>query len=171
MTIETKTTYTRERLLRANDYFALSRKWLWWTLGICTIIIISCSVLMLALGSVDSTVMLCLALNLIIDATTILMYFVVPRLTIKKASILNSTLEASFGEDEVHLKRITADASVEQTAKYSLFYKAVKHKGDLILFISKVQIYVIDLGAMSADECELLKALLVRKLTPERVKW
>ena len=171
MPVSVNTVYTKERLLRFNNYVMASKKLTWILFGICTLWVAACFIVLAALGLTDSTVTLCMVLLLVMDITYVLCAFVLPRFTLGKAKSLNTEVRYTFGDDSFELCAVNQFANETSVVRYAAIVKVGKKDTDLYLFISRQQGYIVDLSALPDEQVTLLRRLLAGKIPEKKFKW
>jgi hypothetical protein len=171
MPVSVNTVYTKERLLRFNNYVMASKKLTWILFGICTLWVAACFIVLAALGLTDSTVTLCMVLLLVMDITYVLCAFVLPRFTLGKSKSLNTEVRYTFGDDSFELCAVNQYANETSVVRYTAIAKVGKKDTDLYLFISRQQGYIVDLSALPDEQETLLRRLLASKIPDKKFKW
>ena len=171
MPVSVNTVYTKERLLRFNNYVMASKKLTWILFGICTLWVAVCFIVLTALGLTDSTVTLCMILLIVIDITYVLCAFVIPRFTLSKAKHRNTEVHYAFGDDSFELCAVNQYANETSVVRYSAIAMVGKKDTDLYLFISRQQGYIVDLSALSDEQITLLRETLAGKIPDKKFKW
>lgn len=170
MPIETTTVYTKERLLRFQNYVLASKKPLWIVSAVATAIIAVCAVLtFVLLWDIQGAIKLFGLL--LIELCIPLIYIVIPRLSIKKAKNLNAEVHFSFDETAVHTQASSAIGNENASVFYTALHKIGKKDNDLYLFLDASRAFLIDLSTLSAEQVQTLKDLLKPHFKPKKFKW
>ena len=170
MPINTKTVYTREALLRFNNYIVFSKKFLWCSMLISTLIIYASFAVFNFLFGDASDFLFFLIFITAFDALFVFVYFVLPILTVKKAKNLNSTIDYTFYDTHIEIKASTAYSDEAARINYTLLKKAVLKRSVLYLMISAHQGYIVDISKLSRGQSEALIGALMKNLGTKNVK-
>ena len=170
MPIEINTAYDKKRILAFNDYIAKSKIALWIYMGICTLIVLAGSVYIAALGHMSGAVYAAIGAVVILDALAAFMYVVFPRITLNKNKNVGTTIKYAFRDDCFMIEAESAHVQESSTIKYTLIKKIRQSGGDIYLFISKLQAFIVDISALSEPELEALKNLLKNNIDSKKIK-
>ena len=170
MELKISTVYTKQRLLRFNDYFWKQRKVFFSFMAACTLLIWACVGFLIMINALTDTVVLCGAMVTLMDLAYLFGAFVMPRL-VKKSPSVDAVLNFSFKDSEMNYTAETTQEIASGTIKYSAIIKVGKKDDDVYLFISKRQGYIVDVSALSEIELLALKALVTAHLPAGKVKW
>ena len=170
MELKISTVYTKQRLLRFNDYFWKQRKVFFSFMAACTLLIWACVGFLIMINALTDTVVLCGAMVTLMDLAYLFGAFVLPRLA-KKSPSVDAVLTYVFKDGEINISAETAQESSTATMKYPAIIKVGKKDDDVYLFISKRQGYIVDVSALSEIELLALKALVTSHLPARKVKW
>ena len=171
MELKNTTVYTKQRLLRFNDYFWLQRKAFFIFMAVCTLMIWACVALLIFIDALDDTVLFCGIMVTFMDLAYLFGAFVLPRWTLNKAPSLDAVLDYVFKDGEMSISVETSKESANSTVKYSAIIKIGKKDDDAYLFISKRQGYIVDLSELSELEIDALKTLVTAHLPARKIKW
>lgn len=171
MPIQLTTVYSRETLIKFQNYSVASKKLFWTVMILCTALIIGEVALALALDIMSTTLMLCVALLLWVDLVYIFAYLILPRLTLKKSKLLDTVVDYTFSEDSFEMHAQNEYASDSSTVKYSMLSKVGKKGRGLYLYINRSQAFIADLSALSEEQIALLKTTLKSHLPAKKIKW
>ena len=170
MELKISTVYTKQRLLRFNDYFWMQRKVFFSFMAVCTLFIWACVGLLAFVDALTDTVVLCGVMVTFMDLAYLFGAFVLPRLT-KKSPSVDAVLTYVFKDGEINIFAETAQENSTVTMKYPAIIKVGKKDDDVYLFISKRQGYIVDVSELSEIELLALKALVTAHLPGGKVKW
>ena len=171
MPIRVHTVYTKERLLGFNDFMAKSKRSLWVMIIVASVIVCIALALMLATGDFDSSIMTCVVIILVLDILSPFLYFVLPRMIIKKNKGLNMCIEYAFDVDSFSLQAENQYASENSTIQYAALSRVLKNKSELYLFISGQQAYIVDLSSLSIEQYGALKDIITARIPQKNLKW
>lgn len=170
MELKISTVYTKQRLLRFNDYFWMQRKVFFSFMAVCTLFIWACVGLLAFVDALADTVVLCGVMVTVMDLAYLFGAFVLPRL-MKKSPSVDAVLTYVFKDGEINISAETAQETSTITMKYPAIIKVGKKDDDVYLFISKRQGYIVDVSEISEIELGALKALVTSHLPAGKVKW
>lgn len=156
MPVEVTTVYTKERMLRYSKFVAASKKAFWIIMIICTVVCAGCVAFTAAVDALSIEMLMYGAIVLAMDILYVFMYLILPRITVKKAKNLNTTIIYCFEEDCFKISASNDYAQETSTVKYSLISKVGRRDNDLYLFISKNQAYIVDLSEISDEKADIL---------------
>ncbi len=171
MELKISTVYTKQRLLRFNDYFWMQRKGFFATLAVCTLIVWGCALFLSIFDALSDTIRLCCGMVTVLDVTLLFSAFVIPRLTVKKSPTIDAVMGYCFNEEAMNISAETNTENASVTLKYSAIVKVGKKNDDVYLFISARQAYIVDVSELSEIELLALKALVTAHLPARKVKW
>ena len=171
MELKISTVYTKQRLVRFNDYFWAQRKGFFATFVVCTLLVWGCAIFLSIFDALSDTIRLCCGMVTVLDITLLFSAFLIPRLTVKKSPTINAVMGYSFNEEEMKITAETNTENASVTLKYAAIVKVGKKNDDLYLFISARQAYIVDVSALSEIELLALKALVTSHLSARKVKW
>lgn len=171
MELKISTVYTKQRLVRFNDYFWAQRKGFFATFVVCTLLVWGCTIFLSIFDALSDTIRLCCGMVTVLDITLIFSAFVLPRLTVKKSPAIDAMMEYCFNEEDINISSETKTEKGSVTYKYAAIVKVGKRNDDLYLFISARQAYIVDVSNLSEIELLALKALVTSHLPARKVKW
>ena len=160
MEFSAATVYTYERLYGFNLFVAKKKLWFWILLAISTLTCIMAFSMSLIAGNVGFIEIFLIASVIFVDVISVITYFVIPRSAIKNSPALNSTVIFEFYHDCL---KICAETKLGKEASELLYSSIVKYdesKGDIYLFISKNQAFIVDKAAVSEGAAEKLTEFL-----------
>lgn len=168
MPINVSTKYTKERLLRFNHAYALSRKFI-------LIFMVADTLLMLLLNIItsfgDTFIKYALFLVIALDLLIVFMFFGLPCLLVGKNKAIDATVDYIFDDEEFTVSMATKDISQTSTAKYTTLFKVWKRGSDLYLFIAPRQAYIVDLSSISDGDIARLKGTINKYVDAKKFKW
>lgn len=172
MAINVTTVYTKENLIKFNDYIAKSRK-VFWSIGtVWTAILIITYVLFNFKWRIHEPFVNTITyVYIVLDLFYIYSYFIHPRLSVKKSKFLNSVIKYSFNEDSFQTEVESQEINETATVKYSVIKKIVKQKEHVYLLVSRVQGHIVDVSDLDEEQLSQLKALLKTKVPAKKFKW
>ncbi len=170
MPIETTTVYTKERLMRFQDYIFSARKIQFIFSAAISVICLLCAVLMIVLWGDFKLFLECLLLFVFISIYNFAMYLL-PRLLIRKAKNMNAEVHFSFGETAVRTSTTSAIGSEETSLYYTAFHKIGKKRNELYLFLDARRAMIVDLAPLSEEQIQSIKNLLEPHFKPRKFKW
>ena len=170
MPINTSTVYTRERLIKFNDHMASRHKFLSILVGVCTVIVLLAFALNCVMGDVSTNMIIMLCAMLVLDLIVVLMYWVLPRIIVKKEKNLNYVINYSFEEDQFTIDVQSDEVCEKSTLKYSFLTAIERGKsGDIYLFIQHNQAYIVDTSELSYENIFQLRSIFNRNA--KKFKW
>ena len=170
MPIEINTVYDKERILAFNDFIAKSKAGYWVFMGVCSVIVLVCMGLCAALDALNMNLILLTALMLFIDILYVFVYVAVPRITLKKNKNVGTCVKYTFRDDCFTIEAENPNVQESSTVKYAAIQRVRQGGGDIYLFMSKLQAYIVDTSALSEPELEALKALLKNNIDSKKIK-
>lgn len=171
MELKISTVYTKERLLRFNDYYWMQRKAFFAFMAGCTLLVWACVAFLAFMNALSETVVFCGVMVTLMDAAYLFAAFLLPRLTTNKATSIGAVLDFVFKDGEMDIVAETNKERSTSTIKYPAIVKVGKKKTDVYLFVSKRQGYIVDTSELSEIELLALKALVTSHLPARKVKW
>ncbi|MBE6885376.1 MAG: YcxB family protein [Ruminococcaceae bacterium] len=168
MAIQSTTVYTKERLLRFNDYIVLTKRALHWVPLLVASLVVFASAF---LGGFSDFLSLCALIAVVCDVAVLFAYLILPRITVGKAKSLNSICRFTFEENQLILTTQNDQMEDTSTFRYSFFTAADKNGDVLYLFISRYQGFIVDLSGLSPEEQSNLRTLLSQKFPQKQLKW
>lgn len=171
MELKISTVYTKERLLRFNDYYWTQRKAFFAFMAGCTLLVWACVAFLAFMNALSETVAFCGVMVTLMDAAYLFAAFLLPRLTANKATSIGAVLDFAFKDGEMDIVAETNKERSTSTIKYPAIVKVGKKKDDVYLFISKRQGYIVDTSELSEIELLALKALVTSHLPARKIKW
>ncbi len=171
MELKISTVYTKQRLVRFNDYFWAQRKGFFATFAVCTLLVWGCTLFLSIFDALNDTVRLCCGMVTVLDVTLLFSAFVLPRLTVKKSPTIDAVMGYCFNEEAMNISAETNTENASVTLKYPAIVKVGKKNEDLYLFISARQAYIVDTSELTEIELLALKALVTSHLPARKVKW
>ncbi len=171
MSIEATTVYTKEVLLRFNDFLALRKRALWIIMLLGTAAVLyMCTHAALIIGW-NFELALYIVLILAWDALFLFLNFGLPRLTVRKAKNLNATVNFVFTQEHIQIHAQNEYSTDQSVVQYALISKALKSEQYLYLMLMWNQGFVVDLQTLSEKQRKHLRLLLESKLPAKKVKW
>ena len=138
MPIQVTTVYTKERLLRFNNFVVRSKGWMWILMAACTLIVGAAYGLLLSLGERDRMVEWGFFFILFLDLFYFSMTVLLPRFTVKKAKNLDTSVQYAFDVDAFFAEAKNQYVDEKTTVKYTMLKRVVCRDGELYLLISSV---------------------------------
>ena len=171
MELKVSTVYTKQRLVRFNDYYWMQRKAFFAFMAGGTLLIWACVAFLAFMNALSETVAFCGVMVTLMDAAYLFAAFLLPRLTANKATSIGAVLDFVFKDGEMDIVAETNKERSTSTIKYPAIVKVGKKKNDVYLFVSKRQGYIVDTSELSEIELLALKALVTSHLPARKVKW
>ena len=172
MPINVTTVYTKENLIKFNDYIAKSKKVFWSIVTVWTVILISAYILFNFKWGIDDPFVNTITYVYIgLDLFCIYNNFIRARLRVKKAKNLNAVIKLSFNEDSFQTEVESQEINETATVKYSVIKKIVKQKETVYLLVSRFQGHIVDVSELNEEQLAQLKALLQTKVPAKKFKW
>ncbi len=171
MPIEINTTYDRKRLLAFNDYIARFRVALWIYMAVCNLLVLGACVFMAIFNQMDRPMYFAAGFVIILDLMLVFMHFILPRVTVKKSRSLDTVIKYTFNEDNFVIDAQSTNVQEASTIKYDLIQKVRQNGGDIYLFISKVQGFIVDTSALEPAQVEQLRELLGGNIDSKKIRW
>ncbi len=171
MELKISTVYTKQRLVRFNDYYWMQRKAFFAFMAGGTLLIWACVAFLAFMNALSETVAFCGVMVTLMDAAYLFAAFLLPRLTANKATSIGAVLDFVFKDGEMDIVAETNKERSTSTIKYPAIVKVGKKKTDVYLFVSKRQGYIVDTSELSEIELLALKALVTSHLPARKVKW
>lgn len=171
MTIRTESKYTKERLIKFNNYVALSKKGLWIIMVASALLVLGCVIFQALNGGVTEPVKISMWFILFLIAFYSFISFILPHLTLTKSKTLNAEITCIFNENsfDLHVKNDNFDE--KSTVRYLTLTKIVKNQKDIYLFIASNQAFITSLNGLSEDEISELKLILGNAINKKNFKW
>lgn len=171
MQITVKTKYSKEKLLKFNNYI-VAHKWMQNILMILGTLLIAALHVVFAIRGVSSqTLAVCTVLIVFFDLAYLICYIILPMFTVKRAKNLNTVIQYVFYEGcfDIGVK----DSFTERPSRisYTKLTKVAFHKGDLYLFFSPNHGYIVDTTSMKRDDSIALRDALMSKLPKSKVNF
>lgn len=171
MPVEVSTVYTKERLLDLNRFDIRRKKPFWILMAVCTFIVFIAFLLARTFDEPSPQIDICMLMVIVLDVLYILLLIVIPKIAVKKAKLLDARLQYSFFEDHFEIHAAFEFGEETTTLQYAALTRVDARNGDLYLFISKQQAYIVDLTQMSLEQQYWLRNILQNNLEPKKVKW
>lgn len=171
MQVSVSTVYTKERLLRFSNYLAVSKKFIWLFMGICTSLILSFVAFLAVVDAISFTIAMCTFAIIALDVLYIFMSFVYPKLTVNKAKNLGARIDYTFTEEGIHIKAYGSLFTEESTLKYSYLSKIGYKAGDIYLFFNPTHAFVVDISGLSLEDISIIRSFISRSLPENKIKW
>ncbi len=171
MPINLKTVYTKERLLRFNDYLVRSKKFFWGFMILTSLLMLAMSVFALRIAAMNWEMIICLCTVLAIDLISVFGYLILPRITVGKQKNLDIEIEYSVGDDGIEIKAANEYGDEHSNVRYSALNRVRVNREDLYLFVGRYQAFILDLSRLSGAERLALRTLLMAKLPEKKIKW
>ncbi len=171
MPINVTTVYTKERLIRFNDYIATSKKILWVLVALVTFYIVTEFFRAAVHGVLTPLKTMCFIWIVVMDLVYIFMSFVLPRIKINKSPTLGLVINYTFDVDTYTSKVSNVLIKEESTMDYSTIFKIVKNGEDLYLMVNRYRGVVVDLSQLTGEQKSLLKEAIQAKIEPKKFKW
>ncbi len=169
MSVEIKTVYSKEAILDFNDFLALRRKTTWIIQVICSIIVIFCCIMMVLNQGWTFEPIFYISMILLWDLFQIFAYFVLPRLTVKKAPNLNSKVSYVFTQEHIEIHSENTNSCDHSISQYDLIAKVYRSKQYLYLMLSSNRGWILNLNGLSPDKTAQLRQLLESKLPAKKI--
>ena len=163
MKFRVNTVYNRETLITFNNFFARTKIWLFIIMVIATVLVTGTFITSIALGFCDLTFIVFFALMLLYDVATVLIYFIFPRISVKKAPALNAVVHFEFGDATYTVSAKNDRIDETSTSAYSTITKAAETKDFIYLFIAKTHAFIIDKNGFTEGTPDGLIDFLVSK--------
>lgn len=170
MPIEINTVYDKKRILAFNDFIAKSKIALWIYMGICTLIVLAGSVYIALLDRMSGAVYVAICAVVILDALAAFMYIAYPRITLNKNKNVGTVIKYTFRDGCFTIEAENPNVQESSTVKYAAIQRVRQGGGDIYLFMSKLQAFIVDTSALSEPELEALKALLKNNIDSKKIK-
>ncbi|MBQ8880273.1 MAG: YcxB family protein [Clostridia bacterium] len=171
MSIRTESVYTKERLIRFNNYVMLSKKVLLSLMAIGTLLVYGCVIFMMVNGGLAETVTYSAIFLTLLDVFYIFVSFILPRFTLKKSKTLNAKITCIFNESGFDLSVTSNTFNESSTIRYPTLTQIVKNKNDIYLFIASNQAFITSVDGLREDEIEELRSLLSNSINKKDFKW
>ena len=164
------TVYTKEAIIKFSDHITCKQWFIWWTLGIATgIEVLYLFLCALGMASLDDIALLIYIP--VTDITMVCLYFIKPRITVKKSKLLDTVSTYLFEEDQFQTESDTEEYSEKLTMKYKALHSVVQ-KGDyLYLMIAKNAGYIVNLEEFSKAERNQLERMIRLQLDEKKIDW
>lgn len=168
MPLNVTTKYTKERILRFNHAYALSRKFILIFMAADTLLMLLLNIIT-AFG--DTFIKYALFLVLALDLLLVFMFFGLPYLLVGKNKAIDAVVEYVFDDEEFTVSMATEEISQTSTAKYTTLFKVLMKGSELYLFIAPRQAYIVDLSVMEDSDIARLKGTINKFVAPKKFKW
>ncbi|MBO7156972.1 MAG: hypothetical protein J6W31_00040 [Clostridia bacterium] len=162
---------SKEILLKFSDHVALSKKFFWWHMGICTGIILLLALLTAALNVLSTTIIICMITIVALDLFYLFIYFVYPRFAVKKAKNLDSIMTFNLEEDQFLYEASSKYFNESGVNKYAVLYKVEKSGEYLYMMYSRTRGSILYIGDRSELEIHTLEKYFRNSLGDKKVKW
>ena len=172
MELKIKTLYDKKAILNLNIYVLKTKKVLLWAVGISHFMILA-EILLFAFAGTNlpSITYPVLAVLALMDLFYIFLYFIAPRISIKKNKAMNTVLEYCFYDSEFTIKAKNRYIDEFSTVKYSRIERVGRYKKYLYLFIAANTAYVVDISGVSAEDKLALRQKISFYVSPKKIKW
>lgn len=172
MPINVTTVYTKENLIKFNDYIARSKKVFWSIVTVWTVILLITYVIFNFKWGIHDPIVNALTYVYIgLDLFCIYNNFIHARLRVKKSKNLNAVIKLSFNEDSFQTEVESQEINETATLKYSVIKKIIKKKDTIYLLVSRFQGHIVDVSELDEEQLAQLKALLQTKVPAKKFKW
>ena len=171
MPINIKTFYTKERLLRYNNFIVAGKRGLWGMMIFGTLLVLSLFVWGAVQQKFSSTISICAILILVFDLTFLFCYLILPIFTVKKAKNLNAIIEYAFYGSHFEVKASTSYVDEASRVNYSIITKVASRGDEVYLFITANQGYILDISKLNRDERKSLRDIFSTAIQEKRLKW
>ena len=171
MPIEVKTVYTKEMLLRFNDFLALRKRALWIIMILGTAAILYMCIHAALIIGWNSELVTYTVLILAWDALFLFLNFGLPRITVKRAPNLNAEVNYVFSREHIEVNAQSTYSTDQSIIRYGLVNKAFKTGGYLYLLLTWNRGFLVDLSSLSNAQTAELRLLLESKLPAKKIKW
>ncbi len=172
MDIKIKTLYDKDTLLAFNGYYVGKKALLLWIIAISNLLIIAEWIVLLAMNVKPESIMYIIsALVLTIDAFYFFLYFLLPRISLKKNKVLNTTLEYHFYDGGFDVRAKNQHINEALTVRYSEIVEVGRGKRDLYLFLGSSLAYIVDLTGVSDEDKAALKQKFLIYINHKKIKW
>ncbi len=171
MEIKITTLQDKKRLIRFSDYFAKMKKSYFIVYALLTLWIFILDAYLYLKDALSFELIAMAVLVVIIDLMLVAVYWIVPRIALGKAHNRDAVLSYVFREDGVYF---TAEAMMMKNSgsfDYHAIIKVCKNGGDVYLFISKRQAYIVDVSELSEVELFAFRAYVTDHLPDKKIKW
>ena len=171
MEIKIASTQDKKRLIRFSDYVAKTKKSYLVVYAALTLMILLLDAYLYIKDALSFELIAMTVLTVVVDLMLVVTFWILPRLTVRKAPNCGAVLNYVFREDGVDF---TAEAPMMKNSgsfKYPAIVKVCYNEPDIYLFISKRQAYIVDTTELSETELYALRGLVTSHLPPRKVKW
>lgn len=171
MEIKITTVQDKKRLIRFSDYVAKTKKSYLIVYAVLTLMIFILDAYLYLKDALRFELIAMTVLAVVIDLLLVVAFWILPRLTVRKAPNCGAVLNYAFREDSVDF---TAEAPMMKNSgslKYPAIVKVCYNAPDIYLFISSRQAYIVDTAELSETELYALRGLVTSHLPPRKVKW
>ena len=172
MPINVTTVYTKERLLKFNNFIVLSKYMRWGTMLIGTLVMLSALIFgIINQGEYVPTVRMFTVLIAVLDALFVAYYLIIPIFAVKKAKNLNTSVKYTFYDSCFEIDAKTSYTSEPSRLSYSYIIRAARRKNTVYLLFSPNQGYIIDISKISEESKKALYDILYKNLGKSKLKW
>ncbi len=163
MNLSATTVYTKERLLRFNSFFAMSRRFFWITLLVCVSLVSSVFFLSILIEALDKIITIAFIAVWCFALLYFLMTVIVPRLLVKKTPSLNAEVTYTFDAESFTTEFKTSLQIGTEQMNYSVIKKIMESDTDIYLFVNNATSFIIDKSGFKSGSAEELIAFLKAK--------
>ncbi len=160
MLFSAKTVYDKERLLRFNTFYVLSRRLFWIVMLVSTLLVSAAFALSMASGNSDKLIIFCFILVWVIVLLYTFLTLILPVLSIKKAKSLGAVITYTFDERSFKLEAEANGQKSMNEVSYSILEKVMESKQDIYLFLNNRQCFIVDKSGFTDGSPETLIKLL-----------
>lgn len=171
MTIEISTLYTKDLLLRYQN-FITKKKIAFWCIILAANLLLLASETLLFVLTLDPLVYINTysIIMVLMDLWILFVFFLLPRLTVKKWQSLGTTVIFSFEEESFHYHAANTGINETTSIDYNLLAKVYRNGDTLYLMNTKNTGYIVDISGCTAEEIQVLHERF-RALGPKKCKW
>ena len=171
MSIQVKTVYTRETLLRFNDFLAVRKRALWIIMIVATAAVVYMCIHAALIIGWNSELITYTVLMLAWDALFLFLNFGLPRFTVKKSPNLNAEVNYVFTREHIAIDAQGEYSTDHSVVQYALLRKVRKSDRYLYLLLTWNRGFVVDLTSLTNTQTAELRLMLESKLPAGKIKW
>lgn len=171
MSIQVKTVYTQETLLRFNNFLARQKRALWIIMIVATAAVLYMCTYVALIKGWNFNLITYTVLMLLWDALFLFINFGLPRFTVKKAPNLNTEVNYVFTLEHIAIDAQGEYSTDHSVVRYALLRKVRKSDQYLYLLVMWNRGFVVDLSSLTNAQTAELRLLLESKLPIKKIKW
>ena len=172
MELKLKTIYDKGAILDLNLHVLKSKRLTLVAVGIAHLAVILEYIVCLACGwDLPSVIYTVSAVLLAIDFFYLFVYFIAPRISLKKNKVLGAVIEYCFYDSVFTLKAKNKYIDESSTLRYASIERVERGKKHLFLFIAQSTAYIVDLSGVEREDELMLRDKISSALSSKKIRW